>query len=171
MNLLDLYLPAGSGVNLTAAKTTATTLCRQATVDDLRTLLEHGWIDDDTLPDADACTDEQLTARAEALRLAAENVLHNLLDRFARSLTGRDVAVARLDRECPGIVAYTTGGLSGRETDALDDWAVVTDVDRFPAGWTEQMAAAAGLLHPWGTGPAVATVTFHAWAPLPTDER
>ena len=34
----------------------------------------------------------------------------------------------------------------------------------FAPGWTAHIGAACGLLHPPGTGPAVATVTFHAWA-------
>ncbi len=29
--------------------------------------------------------------------------------------------------------------------------------------WPAQLGATAGLLHPWGDGPAIATATFHAW--------
>lgn len=66
--------------------------------------------------------------------------------------------------DSPGGDAYTTGGLSYGDgpTDAFDDWDIVMDSDRFPAGWPDQIGAAAGLLHPWGDGPAVATVTFRA---------
>jgi len=47
------YLPADTTIDLAAAKTTASQLCQQASLADLRTLREHGWIDDDTLPGLD----------------------------------------------------------------------------------------------------------------------
>jgi hypothetical protein len=159
-----LYLPADTTINLTAAKTTASQLSQQATLEDLRTLLEHGWIADDTLPDH--CGDEDLAARAGHLRHLAEQELHQLLDRFARSLQTRDVYRYRFGRDdTAGLDAYTTGGLSHGEgpTDAFDDWDVVFDDVRFPIGWPAQLGAAAGLLHPWGHGHAAATVTFNAW--------
>src|SRR6266545_528246 len=112
-----LYLSAHTTIDLTAAKTTASQLSQQATLADLRTLLEYGWIADDTLPDDS------------------------------------------------GLDAYTTGGLSHGDspTDAFDDWDIVFDDVRFPMRWPAQLGAAAGLLHPWGDGPSVATVTFRAW--------
>jgi len=158
-----LYLPADTTINLTAAKTTASQLSQQATPADLRTLLEHGWITDDTL--ADDCGEDDLTAGAGDLRQLAEQELHQLLDRFALSLHSRDVSRYRFGRDdTPGIDAYTTGGLSDGDgpTDAFDDWDVVFDDVRFPMRWPAQLGAAAGLLHPWGDGPAVATVAFHA---------
>ncbi|SRR6266487_3271168 len=161
-----IYLPADTTIDLTAAKTLASRLCQQASVDDLRTLLEHGWIDDATLPDPDGCGDDELAARAAQLRPAAERELRQLLERFARSLHRRDVYRHRFDHHDPaGVDAYTTGGLSYGDgpTDAFDDWDIVFDDDRFPDSWPAQLGAAAGLLHPWGDGPAVATVTFHAW--------
>ena len=42
MYLRDLYLPAGTTVDLAAAKTTAGELCRTATIDDLRALCGLG---------------------------------------------------------------------------------------------------------------------------------
>jgi hypothetical protein len=36
--------------------------------------------------------------------------------------------------------------------------------DMFPDSWVDVIGAAAGLLHPDGTGPAARTVTFHTWA-------
>jgi hypothetical protein len=47
--------------------------------------------------------------------------------------------------------------------DAYGDWDIAFDDSRFPIGWPAPLGAAAGLLHPWGRGPAAATVTFHAW--------
>lgn len=156
-----LYLHVGATINLTAAKTAASQLCRQATVDELRTLLEHGWVVDDTLPDLDTCGDDDPAARTEHLRQVAEQELHTLLDLFARSLHTREVHRYLFS----SVEAYTTGGLSNGDspTDAYDDWDIVFDDHRFPDGWTAQLGSAAGLLHPWGTGPAAATVTFHVW--------
>jgi hypothetical protein len=62
-----IYLPADTTIDLTAAKTLASQLCQQASVDDLRTLFEHGWIDDTTLPDPDSCGDDELAAAAAPL--------------------------------------------------------------------------------------------------------
>ena len=58
-----LYLPADTTINLTAAKTVASQLAQQATVEDLRTLLEHGWIIDDTLAHPDSRGGDELAAR------------------------------------------------------------------------------------------------------------
>jgi hypothetical protein len=133
-------------------------------MEDLRTLLEHGWIADDTLPDA--CGDDDLAARAGHLRQLAEQELRQLLDRFAGSLQTRDVCRYRFGRDdTPGLDAYPTGGLSQGDgpTDAFDDWDIVFDDVRFPMRWPARLGAAAALLHPWGDGPAAATVTLHAW--------
>jgi hypothetical protein len=161
-----LYLPADTAIHLAAAKTLASELCQHATLDELRTLLEHGWIGDDTLPDPDSRSGDNLAAHAGHLRQLAEQELHKLLDRFARSLHSREVYRHRFDHDdTPGVDAYITGGPSYGDgpTDAFDDWDVVFDDDRFPDRWAAQLGAAAGLLHPWGDGPAAATVTFHAW--------
>lgn len=118
------YLPPDTTSNLTAAKTTASQLCRQASLEALRTLREHGWIDDHTLPHPDSTTDDQLAAHAERLRVLAERELHTLLDRFARPLHRRDVHRHNFDRDDRvGVDAYTTGGLSHGDgpTDAFDD--------------------------------------------------
>jgi hypothetical protein len=177
MYLRDLYLPAGTGLDLAAAKTTAGNLCRAATIDDLRTLLEQDWISDDSPIDPEDWTDQNLTLHAETLRAVAEHRLHRLLDEFATSLQGRDVARFRFDNadtdtDRGGLDAYVTGGTSidGSPTDAYAAWDIVFDTDRFPAGWCDRIGAACGLLHPHGDGPAAAVVTFHAWAAPALDE-
>jgi hypothetical protein len=70
-----LYLPADTTINLTAARTIASQLAQQATVEDLRTLLEHGWIVDDTIPHPDSCSDDELAAHTGHLRQLAEQQL------------------------------------------------------------------------------------------------
>ncbi len=169
MLLREVYLPAGTTLDLAAAKATASALCRTATIDDLRLLLNEDWIDDDSLTDPGDWTDEALAARAETLRRGAEHGLHQLLDEFAASLQGRDVARFRFDNAANyggGVDAYVTGGLSwgGAPTGAYDAWDIVFDTDRFPAGWCDRLGAACGLLHPHGDGPAAAVVIFHRWA-------
>jgi hypothetical protein len=170
MLLRDLYLPAGTTLDLAAARTTAGDLCRTATIDDLRILLNEDWISLDSLTDPDDWTDEALTVHAYPLRGAAEDRLHRLLDGFAASLHGRDVARFRFDNpiadDDSGVDAYVTGGPSfgGGPTDAYDAWDIVLDTDRFPDGLCDGLGAACGLVHPHGDGPAAAVVTFHAWA-------
>ncbi|ROO52764.1 hypothetical protein EDC02_7705 [Micromonospora sp. Llam0] len=166
MTLRSLYLPTRHTINRTAATDTIRRLCRQATADDLRVLIDHGWVADEVHSSADTWTDEALSARAAPLRLAAETELLHLFDRFARSLGHRDVIRYRFDNGDEGIDAYQTGGLSSGDdpTDAHSAWDIVFDTGRLPDTWTDQIRAAAGLLHPWGTGPAVTTVTFRAWA-------
>ncbi|SCL25769.1 hypothetical protein GA0070624_3174 [Micromonospora rhizosphaerae] len=65
-----------------------------------------------------------------------------------------------------GIDTYETGGLSSAgldgPTEAYDAWDIFHDTDRLPATWPNQIGAAAGLLHPWGDGPAITTVTVRA---------
>ncbi|WP_432833026.1 hypothetical protein [Dactylosporangium sp. CA-092794] len=178
MYLRDLYLPTGTCVDLAAAKTTVTVLCRNATVDDLRILLDEDWISDDSPIDPEDWTEENLTRHAATLRAAAEHRLHRLLDEFAASLTGRDVARFRFDNPADtddgsgGVDAYVTGGVSagGGPTDAYDAWDIVLDTDRFPDGWCDRIGAACELLHPHGDGPAAATVTLHRWTTPPVDE-
>jgi hypothetical protein len=166
MTLRSLYLPTARTINHTAATDTIRRLCRAATAAELRILLEHGWIEDNLPSSEDTWTDEALTARAATLRPAAETALLHLFDRFARSLGHRDVTRYRFDNGDEGVDAYDTGGLSWGDgpTDAYDDWDIVFDNVRLPDTWAGQIGAAAGLLHPWGDGPAVTTVTFRAWA-------
>lgn len=169
MYLRDLYLPTGTGIDLAAAKTTVAELCRNATVGDLRILLDEDWISDDSPVDPDDWTEEYLTRHAATLRAAAEHRLHRLLDEFAASLQGRDVARFRFDNPADSggsVDAYLTGGLSsgGGPTDAYDAWDIVFDTDRFPLGWCVRLGAACGLLHPNADGPLAALVMFHRWA-------
>ncbi len=169
MHLRDLYLPADGTVDLAAAKTTASDLCRNATMEDLRILLDEDWISHDQLADPDDWTDQALTAQVEALRAAAQHKLHQLLDRFAASLQGRDVAQLRFDNPTDSgasVDAYFTGGLSAGDaaTEAYAAWDIVFDTDRFPHGWCDQLGAACGLLHPHRDGPLAALVMFHRWA-------
>lgn len=121
MALRSLYLPAGSTINHTAATEKVRRLCREAIVDDLRVLLDFGWIEDEV-----PYSDEALAARAETLRRTAERELLLLFDQFTRSLGRRDVTLHRFDSgDEPGIDAYETGGgLSyggDGPTDACDD--------------------------------------------------
>lgn len=165
----DLYRAAGITVDLAAAKTTAGELCRDATIDDLRILLDEDWISDDRRIDPDDWTDHALTVRVEALRVAAEHALHQLLDGFVASLQGRDVGRFRFANPTDSggsVDAYLSGGLScgGGPTDAYDAWDIVFDTDRFPHGWCERLGAACGLLHPNADGPLAALVMFHRWA-------
>src|SRR4051794_37600621 len=134
MLVRDLYLPAGTTLDLAAATTTAGELCRTAPIDDLRILLDEDWISYDSLTDPDDRTDQALTIRAATLRTAAEHALHHLLDRFAASLQRRDVARYRFDNGTDddghgGVDAYVTGGLSFGDspTDAYDAWDIVFD--------------------------------------------
>jgi hypothetical protein len=149
-----LYLPADTTIDLTAAKATASQLSQQATLEDLRTLLEYGWIADDGLPDD--CGDDDRAARAGHLRQLAEQELHQLLDRFAQSLHTRDVSRFRFGRDdTPGLDAYTTGGLSHGDgpTDAFDDWDVVFDDVRLPMRWPAQHGARPRAAAPVGRRP------------------
>lgn len=167
MLLRDLYLPADNVLDLPAAKAVTSELCRQATVAELRVLLEHHWISHPALDDYDpphALVAEHTTA----LQATAEQSLHKLLEEFAASLHARDVARFRFDRADTdtGIDAYLTGGCINGDspTDSYDAWAIVYDTHAFPADWCDRIGAAAGLLHPAGTGQPTTSVTFHAWA-------
>jgi hypothetical protein len=166
--LRDLFLPAGTTLDLAVATTTVGELCRRADLDDLRILLDEDWISADSLTDRGDWTGEAITAAAESLRAAAEDRLRRLLDGFAASLQGREVARFHFDNDTDSggsVDAYVTGGLSpgGGPTDAHDAWDIVFDTDRFPAGWCDRLGAACGLLHPNGDGPAAALVIFHRW--------
>jgi hypothetical protein len=173
MLVRDLYLPAGTTLDLAAATATVSRLCRTASLDDLRTLL-----DTDVLTDAGVAADpgwaeHALLSSAPDLRAAAEQQLHRQLHQFAASLSGRDVARFRFDSDAgTGVEAYVTGGLSWGDspTDAYDRWDIVYDTDQLPPGWADQIGAALGLLHPRGDGPAATTVTFHAWAVATTED-
>src|SRR5215212_5029591 len=96
MLVRDLYLPAGITLDLAAARAAVTRLCRTASLDDLRTLLDTDVLTDDTRTGPDD-SDTALTARADGLRSAAEQRLHRLLEAFAASLRRRDVARFRFD--------------------------------------------------------------------------
>jgi hypothetical protein len=172
ITLRTLYLPAGHTIDRAAAKAAATTLCRAATVDDLRVLIREEWIDWDTLPGSEhwpyALPDELLARLAGVLRAGAAQTLHRRLDQLATSLHRGDVARFRIDGP-DGLDAFVTGGLDTDDapTDAYHRWDVVfvTDPDRFPAGWAGRIGAAAGLLRLGGNGPEARTlrVTFHRW--------
>jgi hypothetical protein len=168
MLLRSLYLPHGTTINHTAAAEKIRQLCRQATTNDLDILLDGGWFDDAVRTIEQNWTDDAVAAHAATLRLVAEVALLQSLDRFIQSLGHRDVTHHRFGQAGgPGVYVYATGGLSSGDspTEAFDAWDIVCDTAcRLPDTWTGEIGAAAGLLHPWGDGPAVATVTFHAWA-------
>ncbi len=115
-------------------------------------------------------SDKLIRRHTAALRTWAEKCLHQALVAFTASLLHRDVARLPFTRNGDttdrGVDAYMTGGLSGGDspTDSYTAWDIVYDADQFPDGWSDQLGAAAGLLHPHGTGPAARTVTFHTWA-------
>ncbi|WP_157017699.1 hypothetical protein [Cryptosporangium arvum] len=158
------YLPADTELDSAAATAVIEELCANASVDDLRILIENGWIEPALPHGEDAWTE---AARVEELRAAAQHHMLILFERFRRSLTGRDVQRHRFaPPDQPGLDAYTTGGLSWGEgpTDAFDAWDLVFDVDRFPESWADRIGAAAGLLHPWGGGPPAVAAEFRAWA-------
>jgi hypothetical protein len=174
MMLRAFYLPQDATVDLTAAKSVATRLSRNATLDDLRTLLDNGWLTADPSTDGDVrwarWSDEELAENAASVHVAAEQRLHQLLDAFMASLNHRHAARYAFSRKPNstdgGIDTYVTGGLSSGDTptDIYPAWDIVFDTDLFPDGWVDAIGAAAGLLHPDGTGPAARTVTFHTWA-------
>jgi hypothetical protein len=169
--LRDLYLPAGTTLDLAVAKRTAGEPRRTATIDGLRILLDENRISHDSLTDPDDRTDQALTIRTATLRTATEHRLHQALDRSAVSLQGRDVTWFRFDDATDntsggGVDAYVTGGLScgDNPTGGYGAWDIVVDTDQFPDGWCHRLGAACGLLDPHGDGPAAAVVTFHGWA-------
>jgi hypothetical protein len=156
--ILSLYLPADTPPDLAAGKAAVSDLCRHATVTDLRFLLTKMWIiDTDPRTSRD---DRVLAARAGALRAIAETELHRLLDVFAASLHAPHATRFRLDTDTgAGVDIYRD-----RPTDESHPWHIIYGHGLFPPGWTARIGAACGLLDPRATGPAVATVTFHAWA-------
>jgi hypothetical protein len=173
MSLRDLYLPAGTSPDLAAAKAVSYTLCRGAGIAQLRVLLEHDWISHPALYDWEP-VDEQIGAHLGELRDAAVQRLHRLLDDFAASLHDRDVARFPFDRDTGGdhcVDGYATGGVtpSDAPTDSYEAWDIVHAIDKFPPGWCDQFGAALGLLHPFGTGPAVATIRLYRWGPAAPD--
>lgn len=105
-----IFLPTGT-LSLTVAKAAATRLCRRATLDELLSLLDHGWIGKDALPEASGGTREQLAAHADTLRRAAERELHRLLDCSALSLTRRDVDNSGSDPGAVKLAADPNTGL------------------------------------------------------------
>ncbi len=164
MLLRSIYLPAGQNLNLDAAKATATRLAVTAGMDELRILVQQGWIGEHHLSTASP-TDEELAALADVLRAEAEQVLHAHLDQFAASLHSRAVAHDRFGHTPVAIDAYTPGGMSWGDTptDAYAAWDVVLDDGAYPPTWPIHLGAAAGLLHPHGAGRREATVAFYAW--------
>ncbi len=172
MSLRDLYLPADRIPDLPAARTAATMLCRNATVEDLRMLLDNDWIGHPTLYDYEL-SDEQIRPHLTELRVSAEQRLHELLAAFMTSLGERDVVRFPYDTtrgENPGhtVDAYVTGGVT--PTDSFEAWDIVYADNKFPAGWCVQLSAALGLIHPQANGPAAATVTFYRWSSSPVGE-
>jgi hypothetical protein len=164
MLLRSIYLPAGQDLNLDAAKATATELAANASLADLRILVQQGWIGEQHLSTVDP-GDDELATHAQALRAEAEQVLHAHLDQFAASLHSRAVAHYRFGHTPVAIDAYTTGGMSWGDTptDAYAAWDVVLDDGVYPPTWPIHLGAAAGLLHPHGAGRREATVAFYAW--------
>lgn len=168
MSMHDLYLPAGTTFDLARAEAVAAQLCRQAGRDDIVTLITHGWIDDDTA--TDAAPPYRLAERREQ----ASRALRHHVQRLARSLTGRDVLRFRFDpQDSPGVDAYMTGGMTPGDgpTDAADTWTFLFQTHLLPDGWSDQIGAAAGLIHPSGTGSPVCQVTFRAWGPTAEVEQ
>ena len=173
MLVRTLYLPADTTIDLAAAEAVVTHLTSTATPDDLDRMLANDAFVDTPVPGihppVGTWTDEMINRHADALRAWAEQCLHQALAAFAASLQRRDVArflFGRPDTVGGGVDAYLTGGVSTGDspTDSYTAWDVVYDTDLFPDGWVDAIGAAAGLLHPHGTGPAARAVTFHAWA-------
>lgn len=53
---------------------------------------------------------------------------------------------------------------------ASEAWDLVHGTRRIREAWPDQIGAAAGVLHAWGTGPAVTAATLRAW-PQPSTTR
>ncbi len=72
MLVRDLYLPAGTTLDLAAARAAVTRLCLTASLDDLRTLLDNDVLTDVGLTGDLYCSDHALLASADELRTAAD---------------------------------------------------------------------------------------------------
>lgn len=173
MSIRALYLPAGVTVDLDAAKQAATRLARNATPDDLDHIIDNGAFPDTDIdginPPVWTWTPELIDRHANRLRDWVETCLHQALDTLTASLQHRDVARSAFSRDTDGsggVDAYLTGGASSGDspTYSYTAWDLVYDDDRLPDGWAGTLGAAAGFLHPHGTGPAARAVTFYTWA-------
>jgi hypothetical protein len=102
MLIRDLYLPAGTTLDPAAAEATAGELCRRATLDDLRILLDEEWIGHAGRAHLDDWSEQALFGRADALRTTAEHHLHGLLDTFAASPRRRPVPLRQRRRQRGG---------------------------------------------------------------------
>ena len=171
MFIRALYLPAGHTVDLDAAKQAATRLARNATLDDLDHIIDNGAFPDTDIdgiePPVWTWMPELIAQHADVLRRWVEACLHQALDTLTESLQHRDLSRFPFSRHPNGGVdAYLTGGASSGDSPSYSytAWNLVYDDDRLPDGWADALGAAAGFLHPHGTGPAARAVTFYTWA-------
>ena len=148
-----LYTPAGTKPDFGAGRTKAALLAADATVDDLRLVVEEGW-----LADQPACCPSchgrihgschQQVRDVYQLRREVARRLDELFRRrgHVRHLAGRPLPHRpRRAARCGGPHNRRT---RGRSTQAYRGWDILIDHHRLPAGWGATICGAIGFIDP-----------------------